>query len=220
MGWKRRFVTTLYYRVQVPDLTQQRDLAGAPAGRSARSFSRWTSTRAVLLAAAGQNRWPPAGSYMAATGQDLMAADNTKRRDEAEHTSFDFLGYTFCGRRARGRRGFFVSFSPAVSPNAKKAIGKQISHWHLNRRSATDLASLAGAINARIRGWFNYYGAFYRSELYAIAARIDEHLLRWAMQKFKRLRGQPTKAQRWLDAALWVPETRPWSLTCRDAGRC
>ena len=75
MGWKRRFVTTLYYRVQVPDLTQQRDLAGAPAGRSARSFSRWTSTRAVLLAAAGQNRWPPAGSYMAATGQDLMAAD-------------------------------------------------------------------------------------------------------------------------------------------------
>ena len=35
-----------------------------------------TSTRAVLLAAAGQNCWPPAGSYMAATGQDLMAADN------------------------------------------------------------------------------------------------------------------------------------------------
>ena len=66
------------------------------------------------------------------------------------------------GRRARGRRGFFVSFSPAVSPNAKQAIGKQISHWHLNRRSATDLAGLAGAINARIRGWFNYYGAFYR----------------------------------------------------------
>ena len=27
---------------------------------------RWTSTRATLLAAAGQNCWPPAGSYMAA----------------------------------------------------------------------------------------------------------------------------------------------------------
>ena len=35
-----------------------------------------TSTRATLLAATGQNRWPPAGSYMAATGQDLMAADS------------------------------------------------------------------------------------------------------------------------------------------------
>ena len=39
---------------------------------------RWTSTRAVLLAAAGQNCWPPAGSYMAATGQDLMAADTLR----------------------------------------------------------------------------------------------------------------------------------------------
>ena len=37
---------------------------------------KWTSTRAVLLAAAGQNCWPPAGNYMAATGQDLMAADS------------------------------------------------------------------------------------------------------------------------------------------------
>ena len=41
---------------------------------------RWTSTRAVLLAAAGQNCWPPAGSYMAATGQDLMAADTGTAR--------------------------------------------------------------------------------------------------------------------------------------------
>ena len=131
----------------------------------------------------------------------IVYCKDTKRRDEAQHTSFDFLGYTFRGRLARGRRGFFVSFSPAMSPKAKKAIGEQIRDWHLNRRSATDLAGLARAINARIRGWFNYYGAFYRSELYAIAARIDEHLVRWAMQKFKRLRGQPTKAWRWLDAA-------------------
>ena len=92
----------------------------------------------------------------------IVYCKDTKRRDAAEHTSFDFLGYTFRGRRARGRRGFFVSFSPAMSPKAKQAIGEQIRDWHLNRRSATDLAGLAGAINARIRGWFNYYGAFYR----------------------------------------------------------
>ncbi len=34
-----------------------------------------TSTRAEPLATSGQNRWPPAGTYMAATGHDLMAAD-------------------------------------------------------------------------------------------------------------------------------------------------
>ena len=82
----------------------------------------------------------------------IVYCKDTKRRDEAEHTSFDFLGYTFRGRLARGRRGFFVSFSPAMSPNAKQAIGKQIRDWHLNRRSATDLAGLALWVPI-IRSW-------------------------------------------------------------------
>ena len=102
-----------------------------------------------------QQLWADLAARLGSLGLELhpdktkiVYCKDTHRRDEAEHTSFDFLGYTFRGRRARGRRGFFVSFSPAVSPNATKAIGKQISHWHLNRRSATDLAGLAGAINA------------------------------------------------------------------------
>ena len=39
-------------------------------------------------------------------------------------------------------------------------------------------------------GWINYYGAFYRSELRLLAWRINEHLARWAMHKFKRFRGK------------------------------
>jgi len=123
-----------------------------------------------------------------------------RRRGDSEHTSFDFLGYTFRARRASGRRGFFVSFLPAMSQRARKAVGHKIRAWHLNRRSGADLSSLARDINTQVRGWINYYGAFYRSELYPLATRINEHLVRWAMQKFKRLRGHPTKAWAWLDA--------------------
>ena len=53
---------------------------------------RWTSTRAVLLAAAGQNCWPPAGSYMAATGQDLMAADTPPPPHQAEPKKRPLVG--------------------------------------------------------------------------------------------------------------------------------
>ena len=81
-----------------------------------------------------------------------------------------------------------------MSAKAKKAKGQQIRAWHLKRRSGTDLSGLAGDINPQVRGWINYYGAFYRSELYSLARRIDEHLVRWAMQKFKRLRGKPARA--------------------------
>ena len=60
---------------------------------------------------------------------------------------------------AHHRRGYFTGFSPAISTRAKKAKGKQIRDWHLNRRSGTDLFSLAlFALAAwgvfRSKGWW------------------------------------------------------------------
>ena len=123
---------------------------------------------------------------------------DANRRGDFGHTSFDFLGYTFRGRLAKGPRGYFTGFSPAISAKAKKAKGKQIRDWHLNRRSSADLSGLAREINPQVQGWINYYGAFYRSELSFLAWRINEHLVRWAMHKFKRFRGKYAKATAWL----------------------
>lgn len=131
----------------------------------------------------------------------IVFCKDANRPGRSEHTSFDFLGYTFRGRLARGPRGYFVSFSPAMSSKAKKAVGQKVRTWHLNRRTGTDLSGLAEDINPQVRGWINYYGAFYRSELYSLARRIDEHLVRWAMHKFKRLRGKPSRAWDWVAAA-------------------
>ncbi len=128
----------------------------------------------------------------------IVFCKDANRPGRFEHTSFDFLGYTFRGRLAKGPRGYFVSFSPAMSAKAKKAKGLQIRAWHLNRRSGLDLSGLAEEINPQVRGWIGYYGAFYRSELYSLARRIDQHLVRWAMQKFRRLRGRTGRAWAWL----------------------
>ena len=64
-------------------------------------------------------------------------------------------------------------------------------------------------------------GAFYRSELSFLADRIDEHLHRWAMHKFKRLRNRPDKAWAWLRAARKREPTlfAHWHLIARTAGR-
>ena len=114
----------------------------------------------------------------------IVYCKDANRRGDFEHTSFDFLGYTFRGRLAKGRRGYFTGFGPAISGKAKKAKGKQIRDWHLNRRSSADLSSLAREINPQVQGWIDYYVAFYRSELCFLAWRINEHLVRWAMHKF------------------------------------
>lgn len=108
----------------------------------------------------------------------IVYCKDTKRRGSSEHFGFDFLGYTFRGRVVHGPRGFFVGLNPAMSAKAKKAVGRKIRAWHLNRRSGKDLSDLAYEVNPQVRGWIGYYGAFYRSELYPLAERIDQHLVR------------------------------------------
>ena len=184
------------------DKWMDREHPGSPFERYADDVVIHCDTEAKAL-----HLWAQLAERLGSVGLELhpektkvVYCKDAKRRRDYEHTSFDFLGYTFRGRMAKSRWGFFVGFSPAMSAKAKKAKGKQIRDWHLNRRTGTDLSGIAQGINPQVRGWINYYGAFYRSELYSLAMRINEHLVRWAMQKFKRLRGQPTTAWAWLDA--------------------
>ena len=205
------------------DKWMDREYPGSPFERYADDIVVHCNTedQAQKLRAAIADRLESLGLELHPDKTKVVYCQDAKRRGDAEHTSFDFLGYTFRGRRAHGRYGFFVNFSPAMSTKAKKAKGKQIRDWHLNRRSGTDLSGIAWEINAQVRGWINYYGAFYRSELYFLAKRIDEHLVRWAMQKFKRLRRNPKEAWARLEAAR---QRRPrlfahWGLIARTDNR-
>ena len=51
-------------------------------------------------------------------------------------------------------------------------------------------------MNPIIRGWMQYYGKFYRTEMHGLLLRINTYLVRWARRKFKRLRSFK-KAKAW-----------------------
>lgn len=70
--------------------------------------------------------------------------------------------------------------------------------WKLHLRSDKDLEDLARMFNASIRGWVNYYGAYYKSALYPPLKQIDRKLVLWATRKFKKLRGHKRRAAHWL----------------------
>jgi RNA-directed DNA polymerase len=149
----------------------------------------------------------------------IVYCKDANRHGSHEHEQFTFLGYTFRPRRARNRSGeLFVSFCPAVCGDAAKAMRRSIRRWRLNLRSGDSLTDLAQQINPTVRGWINFYGRFYRSELVSLLENINEHLARWAMRKFKRLRGRPRRARRLLAViasrepdlfAHWVCGARP-----------
>jgi RNA-directed DNA polymerase len=129
----------------------------------------------------------------------IVYCKDSNRTGSHEHERFTFLGYTFRPRFARSRSGeFFVSFCPAVADDAAKAIRRTIKRWRLHLWSGATLADLARSINAIVRGWITYYGRFYRSQLVQALRQIDEYLVRWAMRKYKRLRGRPRRARSFL----------------------
>ncbi|WP_406985851.1 group II intron maturase-specific domain-containing protein [Nocardiopsis protaetiae] len=92
----------------------------------------------------------------------------------------------------------FTSFLPAVSKEALKRMNAVVRSWRLHRRVGSTEADLARMINPVVWGWMAYYGAFYRGGLSALILRINTYLLRWIMNKYKRLGTwkQATRAMR------------------------
>jgi group II intron reverse transcriptase/maturase len=120
----------------------------------------------------------------------IVYCKDGKRRADYEHVSFTFLGYTFAPRQVVGRNGKrFVGFLPAVSATALAKMSAEVRRWRLHLKTSHDLAGLAAWINPIVAGWMNYYGRFYRSQLYPMLQRINTYLMRWAAKKYKRLRG-------------------------------
>jgi RNA-directed DNA polymerase len=121
------------------------------------------------------------------------------RRGQYPNKKFDFLGYTFRARTAVSYdERFFVSFLPAVSDKAAKSMRAEIRSWRIHRNSDKSLRHLAAIVNPKLQGWINYYGRFYKSALYPIFNQLNRSLQRWAMRKYKKLRGRKRRATHWL----------------------
>lgn len=142
----------------------------------------------------------------------IVYCKDGKRKGRHEHEKFNFLGFCFRARRAKSRKGnYFVGFLPAISPEAIHELREQIRSWAVLSMVHLGLEQIAHRFNAQIRGWINYYGSFYGSELNAKVLRyLNTVLSRWAAKKFKRLHGSMRQARRWLqrifrrERTLWA----------------
>lgn len=156
--------------------------------------------QARMVLEAIRRRFEQCGLELHPTKTRIVYCKDDDRRGEYEHVAFDFLGYTFQPRRAKNRWGkYFVSFLPAMSTKAAKAIRKTIREWRMastrNNQRLEDLAQLANPV---VRGWMNYYGRFYRSKCVQVLRHLNEALAAWARRKYKRLRRRERASVHWL----------------------
>jgi group II intron reverse transcriptase/maturase len=158
----------------------------------------------LVLAALGE-RMTQVGLELHPDKTGIVYCKDSNRCGAYERTEFTFLGFTFQQRQAVGKNGMFLSFLPAVSMDALKKMSATVRAWRLHRRVSVTEADLARMINPVVRGWMAYYGAFYRSALSSLLARINAYLLRWLRNKYRRLKGRKKAQQAWTQAVKLRP---------------
>ena len=131
----------------------------------------------------------------------IVYCKDSNRQQDFPERSFDFLGFTFRPRTAMTHSGrLFVSFSPAVSNRAAKAMRQTVRRWRLHFRNDLDLEEIAKWARPVLQGWVNYYGRFNRSVLLDALRTVDKFILRWAQRKYKRLRNHYKRTWDWVRA--------------------
>lgn len=131
--------------------------------------------------------------------QIVYCKDN-RRREVYPNTRFNFLGFEFRGRTAVNRRGeLFIGFNPAINPSKAKEIRDRVRKMVGSKQCAWSLSQLAKHLNQYIRGWWNYYGKFFRSELEKrVGYFINMRFMHWARRKYKSIKSSWGRALCWL----------------------
>jgi group II intron reverse transcriptase/maturase len=81
----------------------------------------------------------------------------------------------------------------------------EVKSWRLHTLTGHTMDEIAHAVNPVIRGWMQYYGAFYKTELYPLLYRISGYLVRWIRKKYRRLRTFAKAHEAWKRVTLQYP---------------
>jgi RNA-directed DNA polymerase len=137
----------------------------------------------------------------------IVRCFNPNKKSNDSIGQFNFLGFTFRPRKAINSKGeIFCNFLPAISNEASKKIRQEIRSWKIHLKSGSTIEQIAGEVNQVVRGWIQYYGAFYKTKLIGVLYQLEQSLNRWACRKYRSLRRKPTRAGRFLGR---IAETRP-----------
>jgi RNA-directed DNA polymerase len=163
---------------------------------------------AEAIRAALELRFAECGLEMHPTKTKIVYCKDGTRKRTYPQTEFTFLGYTFRPRMVKNakRNSLFVSFTPAVSSAALKAMRQRTRRLNYRNRTDLSLPDIARLHNPILRGWLEYYGRFCPSALYPVFRHFNKTLVAWAMRKYKRFKGHKVRASLFLED---ISEKRP-----------
>lgn len=160
-----------------------------------------TEQEARAIMAALSARLAECGLQMHPKKTQIVYCKDGARKGKYPKVKFDFLGYCFRPRvvKNRKRNSLFVSFTPAVSNKALKAMRQTMRRLNYRNRTELSLRDISRLHNPVLRGWTAYYGRFSPSALYPVFRHFNKTLVAWAMRKYRRFKGHKTRASLFLE---------------------
>jgi RNA-directed DNA polymerase len=113
------------------------------------------------------------------------------RMDKYPLVVFDFLGFTFQPRKVKQSNGSFrLGYGPAISNRAKKHINQTFKKLKVHRWTAREVEQIASELAPKLQGWINYFGKYRIWAMYPVFRSLNDRLVKWLMNKYKRYRGR------------------------------
>ena len=110
-----------------------------------------------------------------------------RRKESHEKVKFEFLGFSYQPRARKSKRDGknFMAFTAEISQTNKKRITQTIRELGVWRDTRVEIQSIAAQLNAKLRGWINYYGLYSKRSLRIALVKVEERLVKWLKKKHK-----------------------------------
>lgn len=110
-----------------------------------------------------------------------------RRKEGHETVKFEFLGFSYQPRARKSKRDGknFMAFTAEISQANKKRIIQTIRELGAWRDTRVEIQTIADQLNAKLRGWINYYGLYSKRSLRWTLLKVEERLVKWLMKKHK-----------------------------------
>ena len=159
-----------------------------------------TKVAAERVKAALEQRLGECGLRMHPDKTRIVYCKDSNRQGSHPDIQFNFLGFCFRPRMAKNRQGeIYTRFLPAVSSESLRRMRERIRSWRIHKHALLPLSDIAKSLNRVLRGWWQYYGKFYKSAMRGLFEYFDERLGKWLRCKYKRFKGRTGRSLRKLN---------------------
>jgi group II intron reverse transcriptase/maturase len=130
----------------------------------------------------------------------VYCSDSRRKGKTSRPKKFTFLGYDFKPRKKWNGKGEknFTGFDLGIGRKAKVKIMSTVNIEFRRLPPGATLEDIANLLNARLRGWINFYGKFNARATSVLWARLNFRLIRWLMRNFRRFKRGYRRATKWL----------------------